>query len=193
MEKFYLELPTQKRKQEAIDYIIEHIKAKSNINGSGGLDKGYTDYEDWLKKKELEKNEETCPEGRAPGYTYFLVKENDSRIVGMANLRYKLTEYLLEYGGHIGYGIRPTEREKGYAKVLLYLVLQECNKLGLEKVILTANESNPASWKTIEALGGVFEKKVPNKYEEGEILCKYWINVDKSLEKYKEEYSKYVL
>lgn len=193
MEKFYLEYPTPERKQEAIDYIVEHIKAKSNINGSGGLDKGYTDYEGWLQKKELEKNEETCPEGRAPGYTYFLIRENDNKIVGMTNLRYKLTEHLLEYGGHIGYSIRPTERGKGYAKVLLYLVLQKCKELNLEKVLLSANESNPPSWRTIEALGGVFENKVPNKYEEGEILCKYWINVDESLEKYKKEYQRYIL
>jgi len=193
MEKFYLELPTQKRKQEAIDYIIEHIKAKSNINGSGGLDKGYTDYEGWFKKIKLEEDPDTCPLDRSPAYTYFLIRENDNKIIGMTNLRYILTEFLLEYAGNIGYGIRPTERGKGYSKILLYSVLQKCKELNLEKVLLSADESNPASWKTIEALGGVFEKKVPNKYEEGEILCKYWINVDESLEKYKEEYNKYIL
>ena len=191
MEKFSLEQPTLQRKQEAIDYITEHIEAKSNIDGSGGLDRGYYDYEDWLQRIELEKDPKTCPLNRAPAYTYFLVRENDNKIIGMANFRHKLTEYLLEYGGNIGFGIRPTERKKGYAKVLLYLILLECKKFGLKKVLLIADESNLPSWKTILALGGVLENKVLNKHKEREIICRYWIDVDKSLEKYKEEYDKF--
>ena len=191
METFYLELPTLERKQEAIDYITEHNDAKSNINGSGGLDKGVTDYEAWLKKIILEEDPNTCPPDRAPAYTYFFIREDDDKIIGMVNLRYILTDFLLKYAGNIGYGIRPTERGKGYSKILLYLVLQKCKELNLEKVLLSADERNPASWKTIEALGGELENKVPNIYEEGEILCRYWINVKESLERYKGEYNKY--
>lgn len=191
METFYLELPTLERKQEAIGYITEHNDAKSNINGSGGLDKGFTDYAAWLKKVKLEEDLKTCSPDRAPAYTYFFIRENDDKIIGMVNLRYILTDFLLKYAGNIGYGIRPTERGKGYSKILLFLVLQKCKELNLEKVLLSADESNPASWKTIEALGGVLENKVPNIYEEGKILCRYWINVKGSLEKFKEEYNKY--
>ncbi len=186
MGKFYLEEPTLERKQEAIKYITEHFDAGSDINGSGSLDSWYEDYEGWLEKLELEKNQETCPPNRSPGRTYFLIRESDNKIVGMANLRYPLTDDLSEYGGNIGYGIRPAERGKGYSKVLLYLVLQKCKEVDLEKVLITADDNNPASWRTILALGGILENKVPNKYEDGGVLRRYWVDVNKSLEKHKE-------
>lgn len=189
MEKFYLEEPTQQREKEAIEYIIEHIEAKSDINGSGGLDKGYTDYDSWLTGIELEKDVKSCPENRSPSYTFFLIRVCDNKIVGMTNLRHILTETLLQHSGNIGYGIRPTERGKGYSKILLYLVLQKCKNLGLVRVLLSANDSNPPSWKTILSLGGVLENRIPNKYEKGEVLGRYWIDVNDSLEKYKSLYT----
>jgi len=191
MEKFYHEIPSIERKKEAIEYIKEHLEYNSDINGSGGLDRYIDDYEGWLEK--LEKDYVQIPnEEKVPGRTYFLVRENDNRIVGMISVRTVLNEKLKKFGGNIGYGIRPTERKKGYNKTNLYLGLKVCDEYGIEKALLDADLDNPASWKTMEALGG---KRVKEYYNE-QIECvvvDYEIDVKKSLEKYKDIYEPYVV
>ena len=132
MEKFYFEVPSIERKHEAIEYICEHKSAGSNINGSGSLDKYIDNYEGWLEK--LEQDRVRIPdEHRVPAETYFLIREEDNKIVGMINIRLCLNEFLSKFGGHIGYGIKPTERRQGYAKIQLYLTLIEATKLGIDK------------------------------------------------------------
>ena len=154
MEKFYFEIPGISRKEDAIDYIREFLEYGSDINGAGGLHRFLDDYEGWLKKLDLDyiqvPNEE-----RVPARTYFLVRESDSRIVGMINIRLALNERLSHYGGHIGYSIRPTERGKGYNNINLYLGLKVCRKYGIEQIFMDADLENSASWKTMEAFGGV--------------------------------------
>jgi len=182
MERFYFEVPSMERKQDAFDYIAEHHEYKSNINGSGALDKYYAmnDYEGWLKK--LEDDYHQIPdEKRVPGLTYFLVRESDKKIVGMINLRLTLNDHLKKFGGHIGYGIRPTERGKGYNKINLYLGLKELDKHGVDMVFMDADLDNPASWKTMEALGGVrVNQYFDDEYAHCEVVD-YNIDVKKSL------------
>ena len=89
--------------------------------------------------------------------------------------------------GHIGYGIRPTERGKGYNKINLYLGLKILNKYGIQNALLTADLSNPASWKTIESLGGIKIREFKYyKDKPEEIVVNYNIDVRKAIEKYKE-------
>lgn len=187
---FYLEEPSINRKEEAIDYIQEHIKYNSPINGSGSLNRYIDNYEEWLIKLEKEKDVDPNSE-RMPGLTYFLIREEDNKIIGMINIRLSLNERLKKCGGHIGYGIRPTERRKGYNKINLYLGLQICQSYGLDKVLLDADIDNPASWKTMEALGG---KRISTyHYDEENMDCyKYEIDVDKSLKDYETIYKKQI-
>lgn len=190
MEKFYYEVPSIERKNEAIEYIKEHIEYGSNINGSGGLDRYVDDYEGWLLK--LDNDYVQVPnEKRVPARTYFLVRENDNKIIGMINIRLTLNESLKQHGGHIGYGIRPSERQKGYNKINLYLGLKVCNEYGIEEVQLDADLDNVASWKTMEALGGV---RVKEEYDKDYncIVVDYIIDVKNSLEKYKDIYEEYI-
>lgn len=190
MEKFYFEVPSIKRKAEAIDYIEEHYKNDSNINGSGGLHRFLDDYEGWLEK--LEKDYNMVPnEERVPARTYFLIRENDNRIIGMINIRTALNERLSKFGGHIGYGIRPSERGKGYNKINLYLGLKVCKEYGIDKVFMDADLNNPASWKTMEALGGVRVNQYYNEDDKCEVVD-YNIDVNKSLETYKNIYEPYI-
>ena len=97
----------------------------------------------------------------------------DSKIVGTINIRYKLNDYLLRIGGHIGYGIRPSERCKGYATKMLALALEKCRELGIDKALVTCDKDNLGSAKTIINNGGVLE----NEYTEsdGNIVQRYWI------------------
>lgn len=190
MEKFYLEEPSMKRKMDAYLYICEHIKSGSNINGSGSLDKYLDNYEGWLKKLENDKNR-IPDEYKVPSRTYFLIRENDDKLIGMINIRLVLNEFLKHYGGHIGYGIRPSERGKGYNKINLYLGLQVCDKYGIDVVFMDADLDNPASWKTMEALGGVRIRQYFEEIDQTETVD-YNINVKESLEKYKSVYEPYI-
>lgn len=182
MERFYFEVPSIERKEEAIDYIKEFRAYQSNINGSGGLPRYLDNYEEWLFQ--LEEDVSRIPsEEKVPARTYFFVRESDSKIVGMINIRLALNEHLKKVGGHIGYSIRPTERGKGYNKINLYLGLKVCEEYGMDKVLMDADTDNPASWKTMEALGGVFLREY--FYEKDQCMVKdYEICVRESIEKY---------
>lgn len=110
----------------------------------------------------------------------------------MINIRLTLNERLKECGGHIGYGIRPTERQKGYNKINLYLALLRCQELGIKNVYLDCDINNLASYKTIEALGGIRIKEYESKYHEGKAY-RYIINVEESLNNCKEIYEQKIL
>lgn len=195
MENFYLEKPSLKRKNEALDYINEHILYCSQMNGIGSLDRcldGIT-YNDWLLELEKKTDEEYMKKLKwAPSFTYFLIRKNDDRIVGMINLRYNISEEVLKRRcTHIGYGIRPTERGKGYAKIGLYLGLLEERKLNENKVILVCTVKNIASNKTILALGGTLERQEIDDWD-NELSNYYVIDVNKSIKKYHNLYGDYI-
>lgn len=195
MERFYLEEPSLERKDEIIEYLDEFVKYNSNINGTGSLDKiydGYT-FEEALERCLNMKNEWYAKSiNRVPGKTFLLIRKDDNKIVGTINIRWNLSEKMLKFGGHIGYGIRPTERRKEYNKIQLYLVLLEAQKLNLDKVMLDCSVDNLGSDKTIKALGGILERCELDEAD-NTMTNVYWINVDESIKKYKDEYSKYIM
>ena len=94
--------------------------------------------------------------------------------MGMIDLRHWLNDFLAEYGGHIGYSVRPDERHKGYAKAMLRMVLKEAKARGLQRVLITCDDDNVASARTIEANGGTFERKASL---DGGVLRRYWIEL----------------
>ena len=158
MSNLRLEFPSIKREKEAFDYIDEFVRSKSRINGSGGLDK-YKDYSLWLGMT-INSHNGFPMEGRAASSTYFVVDEKD-KIVGMCNIRHYLTEYLDTSGsGHIGYGVRPSERKKGYGTEVLRLSLLECKKYNVKEAMLGCYAHNTASKKIIEKNGGILTRVV---------------------------------
>ena len=185
MERFYFEIPGPERKEDAIDYIREFHEYQSAINGTGGLDRFTDNYEGWLEKLEQDYTREPNEE-KVPARTFFLVRETDRRIVGMINIRLCLNERLSRYGGHMGYSIRPTERGKGYNKINLYLGLKTCHAHGIEKVFMDADLENPASWKTMEALGGVRTREYYDNVYAHCTVVDYHIDVRKALEEHPE-------
>jgi predicted acetyltransferase len=94
-------------------------------------------------------------------------------------------------GSHIGYGIRPTERRKGYNKINLYLGLLQEQRLGEKRVLLECLADNIGSNKTITALGGILEKSEIDDWD-NELTNYYWIDVDKSIDKYKPNYIQFL-
>lgn len=131
------------------------------------------DYKAWLEYTYKIENKDTCPSHLVPAHTYFLVLEN-KRILGAINIRHCLNDYLFNYGGHIGYGIRPSERKKGYASLMLSMALPIAKELGIHKTLITCDKNNMGSAKTIIKNGGVLENEV---MEEGEITQRYWIEI----------------
>lgn len=191
MEKLMHIKPSMNYETDAIEYIQEHIDVGSPINGSGGLHRYSNDYQGWLEK--LEQDKKRIPNSNmVPAETYYLIRQSDNRIVGMVNIRLSLNEKLQKCGGHIGYGIRPSERQKGYNKINLYLALIRCQELGMKEVILDCISSNIASSRTMEALGGI---KIDEYYNEEEhcLMWRYIINVDESINNHKEIYEPKIL
>ena len=185
MERLYFEIPGPERKEAAIDYINEFYQYNSDINGAGGLHRFLDNYEGWLEKLNLDYNRMPNEE-KVPARTYFLVRASDERIVGMINIRLALNEKLKHYGGNIGYSIRPTERGKGYNNINLYLGLKACDHFGIDNVFMDADLDNPASWKTMEAMGG---KRIREYYDDVNAHCTvvdYTIDVIKALAEHPE-------
>lgn len=112
-----------------------------------------------------------------PDSTYFCLDEESNIIVGSVNIRHYLNEHLLNVGGHIGYGIRPSLRKKGYGSAMLNLALNECKNLGIDKVLLVCDKNNIASAKTITNNGGMLENEVEEK---GKCMQRYWISIKKN-------------
>ncbi len=119
-------------------------------------------------------NGNNVTENMEPSTTWWLADES-SKLYGIVNVRHSLNTYLENYGGHIGYGIRPAERNKGYAKKLLSLALQKCRKMGLKNVLVTCENRNFASEMVIIANGGSLEDE---RVYNGMTMRRYWISLE---------------
>lgn len=189
MEKFIYVTPTKEHEKEAIEFINEFYEYDSNINGTGGLQRFLNDYDGWLKKLEEDRNR-VPNEEKVPAETFFLVRTNDSRIVGMVNIRLALNEKLRNSSGHIGYCIRPTERRKGYNKINLYMALQVCQKHDIKEVLMDCDKDNLGSAKTMQALDGTV---IREGYDNENCFVQFYsIHVDDSLKKYSIIYDQYI-
>lgn len=173
MEKVKLIEATIDYEKELIEYIREFQETGETIHG--GADIQYKkNIEEWLQANENNKREETVEKNLMPASSFILIRENDKKLLGLLNIRHKLNDFLYRRGGHIGYSIKTTEREKGYGYEILRLALAEAKKLGLDRVLVTCDENNMASRKIIEKNKGVLENIVSIGEEE---LRRYWIEV----------------
>lgn len=132
----------------------------------------FHDFDTYLENLEIK---EETPEGRVPDTTLFCLDLDRDIFVGAVNIRHYLNEGLLYDGGHIGDGIRPSERRKGYATAMLALALEECKKLGMNRVLICCDKDNIGSTKSIIRNGGILENEVVD--EKGSITQRYWIEL----------------
>ena len=105
----------------------------------------------------------------------FLAAVVGEELVGRVSVRHRLNEWLALYGGHIGYGVVPWQRRKGYATEILRQALVIARAVGVDKVLLVCDAGNLASARTIEACGGRFESVVPGP-DGAEPQRRYWIS-----------------
>ena len=154
--------------KEWMDYNENHPEA--NTSPYAIFRNDYHDFDYYLKHLEYKE----LREGLVPDSTFFCFDEKRNLMVGAVNIRHELNDYLSKYGGHIGDGIRPSERRKGYATEMIRLALEECRKLGLTRVLMTCDKNNIGSAKSIIRNGGILENEIP---EEGSIKQRYWIDL----------------
>lgn len=162
---------TPEYREQLNDMMSEWLAAETDFSPYVIRKNDYRDFDCYLERLETKK----AGNGLVPDSVFFCLDEDRNIFVGAVNIRHYLNESLLFTGGHIGDGIRPSERRKGYATAMIALALEECRKLGIRRVLMTCDRSNVGSAKSIMKNGGVLENEVLN--EEGEIEQRYWIDL----------------
>ena len=122
------------------------------------------------------KNLDNKKEGKnlVPSSVYFCLDDEINKFVGAVDIRHYLNDSLKEVGGHIGDGIRPSLRNRGYGTKMISLALEKCKNMGIKSVLMTCDKDNIASAKTIIKNGGILENEI--KYN-GKIVQRYWIQL----------------
>ena len=138
-------------------------------------------FESWTGfLNEIEQPGASVPQGFVRQATRWAVA--GGRYLGAVGLRYELNDFLSELGGHVGYSVRPAERRKGLAGILLAEALRLARSVAMEALLVTCDEDNEGSYRTIEGAGGVLERVVPaselaEKYAVDKALRRYWITL----------------
>ena len=132
----------------------------------------YHDFDRYLSELEIKEGDK---EGLVPDSTFFCLDEERNLFVGAVNIRHYLNESLLLNGGHIGDGVRPSERRKGIATRMIALALEECKKLGIRDILMVCDKENTGSAKSIINNGGVLENEI---VVDDTVEQRYWIRVD---------------
>lgn len=157
-------------KAQLFDMMEEWLAVEQHFSPYAIRRLDYHDFDNYLQN--LETKEEK--DGRVPDSVFFCLDVDRNIFVGAVNIRHYLTDVLLYTGGHIGDGVRPSERRKGYATAMIALALDECRKLGLDRVLMTCDKTNVGSAKSIIKNGGVLENEV---LDDGVLEQRYWIDL----------------
>lgn len=173
MDILKLVVPDMTYKEQVMAFKSEMLENGSSFDGCAGLNEVET-YEEWLDFRGRAE-----AKGWNPSQTWLTARKPDNRIVGIIDCRMVLTDFLRQYGGHIGYCIRPSERRKGYAREQLRLALEKYRAAGETRVLVTCDRDNPGSERTILANGGVLENEVEDVPGLGEcgFIRRYWITL----------------
>ena len=148
--------------------MLQEIPADENGFQNSAYGKTVTEYKAWLKRRTDLARGAGLEDWQVPETTYWMYI--DGRPVGFGKVRHRLTEALLQAGGHIGYSIRPSHRGKGQGTLILKLLLEKARGLGLKSVMVDCLASNLLSRKVIEANGGSLEKEQNNR-------AYYWVKL----------------
>lgn len=180
--ELYLKEPTMDEKEELIKMVNEFADANDEyqFEGLGNFKKIYdSSYEEFYDGLEVNKHINQINPEWANQTSYVLIDEN-GHIYGAANIRHELKGKLREIGGHVGYGIRPSERGKGYATLQLKLLLEKMDKMGIDNALITCRENNIGSIKTMNKFIGTADSLIPSRYE-GIMEYRYWVDVKKNI------------
>lgn len=156
-------------------YIQEFLDNGEEIIPSAAY-KPNLSFEEWRQKCADDSKGLNLQKDRVAASLFFLQRK-DGRLLGAVHIRHKLNEHLSKVGGNIGYGVRPSERRKGYATLLLRFGIIRCKKLGLTKALVTCNNCNTASEATIRKCSGIFEKETLDPDDSSKKIKRFWISL----------------
>lgn len=153
-----------------------------HIDGAGlaaGIDPTPLECAAFIEKAELyARPDAELPDGHV-GCDYFWIVDEEApageRVVGFIAFRHELNDWLRRVGGHIGYSVRPSRRQEGIVTRALQLVLDRARAAGLDRVMLTCDDDNPGSYRTIERAGGELHDTVDAADAGHPRLRQYWI------------------
>lgn len=155
-------------KEQLFDMMDEWTAYTKRESPAAIFKNDYHDFDYYMENLDIKE-----PNGKyVPSSTFFALDVKRNIFVGAASIRHYLNDDLLQFGGHIGDGIRPSERRKGYATEMIKLALIEARKLGIDKVLMICDKDNIGSRKSIINNGGIKENEV---IEDGNIMERYWI------------------
>ena len=168
----FLAEPSERYKDSYLEAIREFQAEGRHVNDDvTSLNANFAAFVQSLRKR-TDRN--TLPPELVPESIYWLI--DDDEYIGRLSFRHELNDWLRLVGGHIGYEIRPSKRQRGYGKEILRLGLEKVKEYGLPRVLVTCDEDNIGSKKIIEHNGGTFENAVEIEGEPARKL-RYWIEV----------------
>lgn len=165
--------PTNEYSEKIMEYREAFLHTDEQPHGSSSL-QNFDSLDEWFEKVSKQELGENLQGNRVPSSQFLSVEQGE--LIGFVNIRKQLNEELLRESGHIGYSVHPNKRRQGYATKQLKLALDEAQKLGLQKVLITCDKANIASAKTIQKVGGVLENEVASSHT-GEIVQRYWVEI----------------
>lgn len=174
METLRLIKPTTRLRKSHESFVAEFRRSGEEIV-PWVLDRVGRSFERYINWLELASRGIGLPEGYVPHSTFWLIDSQDE-IVAIANLRHELTEDLLKLGGHIGYGVRPSARRRGYATELLRLTLIEARTMGIGVMRVTCDKDNVGSARVIVSNGGLLEEE-EFMVDRGCTVQRYWVGL----------------
>lgn len=163
-------LPSERNKKDVLSFYQEIVKAGGECIGL----RNHDNYDLWLEEMTNRHLGRNLPDGYVRENFYLCYDRN--KLVGVFSLKFELTDFLLHFGGHIGYAVRPSERRKGYATKILKEGLFLAKEFGFDKVLCICNEDNVGSEKTILKNGGILENVIYDPEEKLNVK-RYWIKL----------------
>jgi len=171
-EQIKLSIPAE-RFEQSYSELVKEFEDYSESYVPFIIGEERNDYSQFLVKLDQYRKGIDIPSDFVSHSTFFLTLDNS--VLGVVNIRHTLTPSLLRHGGHVGYGIRPTERGNGYSHLILREALIKSKCMGIKRVLVTCDKSNVRSAKSIISNGGVLESE--EYIEEAEdIVQRYWID-----------------